>query len=118
MSEKLTEIIKDVGETFEITDNSLVLSNLNGMRRGGPQFVHWECAEWRERGGASGWGTWRPSNGDRQSGLEFYGFKTRAKNYTNFINLMIPIFKEFMNRLQPLILERNFSRIYLVKDKF
>ena len=56
---------KDVGETFEITDNSLVLSNLNGMRRGGPQFVHWECAEWRERGGASGWGTWRPSNGDR-----------------------------------------------------
>ena len=44
--------------------------------------------------------------------------KFAQKNYNNFINLMIPIFKEFMNRLQPLILERNFSRIYLVKDKF
>ena len=50
-------------------DESLVLSNLNGMRRGGPQvrpqFVHWECAEWRDRGGAQSWGTWRPKCGDR-----------------------------------------------------
>ena len=39
------------------------------MRRGGPQvrpqFVHWECAEWRDRGGAQSWGSWRPKCGDR-----------------------------------------------------
>ena len=33
----------------EIVDSLLVMTNLNGMRRGGPQFVHWECADWREK---------------------------------------------------------------------
>merc|ERR1712021_232317 len=44
---------QDRYEMGEIVDSLLVMTNLNGMRRGGPQFVHWECADWREKGGAS-----------------------------------------------------------------
>jgi hypothetical protein len=45
------------------SEKSLVLSNLDGFRRGGPQFVHWAKNEWRNSGGARSWGDWRPKNG-------------------------------------------------------
>lgn len=52
----------DLHRAAEIIDSNQVLSNLDGFRRGGPQFVHWENPEWRNNGGARSWGSWRPSN--------------------------------------------------------
>ena len=63
-SSVLSAFRQDVSQTAEIIDDNMVLSNLDGMRRGGPQLVHWEKSEWRDAGGSRSWGSWRPKNGD------------------------------------------------------
>ena len=50
----------------------LVLSNLDGLRRGGPQLVHWESSKWRDNGGSRSWDGWQPSNGTQ--GIVVWGW--------------------------------------------
>ena len=49
-----------------------VLSNLDGLRRGGPQLVHWESSKWRDNGGSRSWDGWQPSNGTQ--GIVVWGW--------------------------------------------
>ena len=48
------------------------MSNLDGLRRGGPQLVHWESSKWRDNGGSRSWDGWQPSNGTQ--GIVVWGW--------------------------------------------
>jgi len=69
---EISAFVQDTQQPAEIIDERLVLSNLDGLRRGGPQLVHWESSKWRDNGGSRSWDGWQPSNGTQ--GIVVWGW--------------------------------------------